>query len=648
MKHSKYDGRSEIFLNDHQIEPTYRLITNDIHGLVLYYNMGTGKTISGLTLILNYPELKINILCPENLIFLWTNELNRLPIIENKIKFYSYENINKFFNRDTFSNEIIIIDEAHNIIPYIKYSKNIYQKISLLNSSHKILLLTGTPIYNGLTDLIYLINISAGRQILSYNDTEFIDKYYYINRSRSYMFGYFLPILDKMLGISRSIIGLTIYIPVFSIFTNNKTILKFIDLCNIIQKYGIKPLLPGNINTDIFDSYGNPVFNKLTKESVIKYVSLEFLTNYLSRPFVFIGVLSAIVWFIYFIRTILNIKYKIEDYKILDSKKLINDINSYIIIHKKNYNIKKSPFPIFKIYSKEVSYSDFQLVEWLKLTQGRFNKEIIKNLNITDINDVNYYIDKLDLKTYIEKGIIIGNLKDNLDYSPKFYKVLKIAEGKRAVIYSSFTDNGILLFKEFLEKKSVKYLYLDSNISDNKKNNILNKFKQSNIILLIHPKYTEGLNIIGAEQLHILEPIPVLAKKNQVIARVIRYKSHNHLPLKERNVDIYQWYCTINSIFDKLRTTLFMYKTWLEFNPEVFLTEKFNKFDIDISPDSIIIQEETLNNERINEIDSELMKYDKTHIDCCIKFPTEAQQNNCKKRRCSIKNRKTRRSRTIS
>ena len=78
--------------------------------------------------------------------------------------------------------------------------------------------------------------------------------------------------------------------------------------------------------------------------------------------------------------------------------------------------------------------------------------------------------------------------------------------------------------------------------------------KNSTIFLLLHPIYTEGITIFGAEQIHILEPIPNLSKKEQLIARVVRYKSHDHLPPEKRHVDIYQWSCEITSILDNTKS----------------------------------------------------------------------------------------------
>ena len=98
---------SDIILQKHQISETYKLITNEQHGILYWWQMGAGKTVAGLTLILNYPDRKINIVCPKDIIFVWENELRRIPQIVQEIKFYTYENSKLLLSRETFESEII-------------------------------------------------------------------------------------------------------------------------------------------------------------------------------------------------------------------------------------------------------------------------------------------------------------------------------------------------------------------------------------------------------------------------------------------------------------------------------------------------------------------------------------------------------------
>ena len=114
--------------------------------------------------------------------------------------------------------------------------------------------------------------------------------------------------------------------------------------------------------------------------------------------------------------------------------------------------------------------------------------------------------------------------------------MLKIAKGKRAVFYSSSMEAGSKLFMLFLQDQEIEYIFLDNGITVQKMNSILEEFKNRTVFLIIHPVYTEGITIKGAEQLHLMEPIWSFSKKQQVLARVARYRSHTHLPKTDRHV----------------------------------------------------------------------------------------------------------------
>lgn len=579
---------SQIILNEHQILPIVKLTENrsDQHGLLLWYMMGTGKTLIALSYLLNLPKMTVNIICPEDLFFVWEHELKKIPQINNKINFYSYEQSDKFLKRKSYKGEILIIDEAQHLVPIIKL-KNIDSNIKLLNSSYRTLILTGTPIYNDFTDLIYLVNISAGKTMIPYNYTKFRDEYYKVNRFKSILFGYTFPIVIKINKVMSNLLLFGLTIPEFILAYNEKS--------ELLQKFNNIKIIKKIKNSPDFTVFaiGLPLIASL----------FEFIYNTMS--------------------------YKIEDYKEFNIDKLVNNIKPYISYYQNKENINNY-FPDVIRHSKVIEYNQYQLGKWLELTQGVMNIETVKDLNISNAKDFEYFTNKIDLKTYLDNGIIIGNLKNNdNEYSPKFNKILETCLGKRAVFYSNFTNNGILLFKEFLDYKKVKYLYLDISINNNQKTQILERFKNENILLLLHPKYTEGVSILGAEQLHILEPINSLAKKEQVIARVVRYLSHQHLPIKERRVDIFEWASGSLNIINK---QLMSIKKWAKHNPEVSYLLNFNIFNQDLSPDQIIIQKINKisdNEKKITKLLEENSKGKK--IDCCIKFPSRSQEKECMK-----------------
>jgi hypothetical protein len=65
-------------------------------------------------------------------------------------------------------------------------------------------------------------------------------------------------------------------------------------------------------------------------------------------------------------------------------------------------------------------------------------------------------------------------------------------------------------------------------------------------VLLTTKTGTEGLNLFGVRQVHILEPYWQHVLIEQVIGRAIRYKSHLHLPPEERNVEVFIYLTTLD------------------------------------------------------------------------------------------------------
>jgi SNF2 family DNA or RNA helicase len=190
--------------------------------------MGTGKTLIALSYLLNFPNKKVNIICPEDLIFVWENEINKIPQIKNKIAFYSFEKSNTFLNKTSFKDEIIIIDEAQHLIPIIKLKENeISSSIKLLNTSYRTLILTGTPIYNDFTDLVYLVNLASGKNTIPYNQTKFKELYYNTNKVRSIFAGHIIPIILNINKITSNSMLLAFSIPqLYLTYTNNTEMLK--------------------------------------------------------------------------------------------------------------------------------------------------------------------------------------------------------------------------------------------------------------------------------------------------------------------------------------------------------------------------------------------------------------------------------------
>lgn len=610
----------ELVLNKHQIEPTYKLIykCKEQHGLLLWYMMGTGKTISALTLIFNYPKKDVLIMCPKDLTFVWKNELKKIKL-NNKITFLNYECDVTTQKLEKIKGKILILDEIQHLVTKLKIGNDISKKMSLLKGSCKTLALTGTPIYTQVTDLSYIINIVSGKSLVPINYTEFKYEYYKVVKTRSIIFGQIIPLISTLSSFTAAFFTLKGGVFQFNdIFLNNNSIIKRgIDFFSF----------PGER-----DLHFGFLKNALERNKKLKTV----LTGVRYETIILASLFTLAISFKLFL---LFANYKMDELRKLDTKKLVDKIKDYTLYYRVPDNTDL--YPSQKRIYKVVDYSSWQLDAWIKLTQSYADTKFIKDLNIKENEDVEYYSKKLNMDVYKNNGILIGNLSSSKDeYSPKFHEILQTAKGKRAVFYSSFTNNGICKFREFLKSKNIKHLYLDSGISNDTKTAVLQEFKDTTTFLLLHPSYTEGITIAGAEQLHLIEPITLLSKKEQVISRVVRYMSHTHLPKNERHVVIYQWYCENKSFLSKINKFASSVKNWIKLAPEAFYTFNYTNFEQDLTPDSLVIKEEQINIENDKGLTKYLQEKNKTSINCCIKFPSRSQQATCNKvfSNCSLKN----------
>ena len=175
------------------------------NGLLLYHQMGTGKTLTSLGIAANLGN-PIVIIAPSGLVSQWQNDYIK------KYKHYlpeislltSYENCWSLLaskNEAWRSRHTIIIDEAHNLSEWLGRKIDIKKRLKSINylfQFKKRILLTGTPVYYSEQDLRFIINVAAGYSIMPLDNEEFIRKYYYKNYFKSAIFGWVVPLFKDI------------------------------------------------------------------------------------------------------------------------------------------------------------------------------------------------------------------------------------------------------------------------------------------------------------------------------------------------------------------------------------------------------------------------------------------------------------------
>ena len=218
---------------EHQLVPIRHLVANckNQHGQLINHVMGGGKTLLGVLFAKNYPNKKIIVILPKGLENVW--QVTAQPFQLN-VAFITYNELHNNFRNLNFKNCVVIIDESHNLISIINSfgpeenedSEQVYDKekgqlkknkkpkisesskndlevfLNLFKSAYKVLLLSGTPVKNKISDIRWLINIAAGKKVVPYNELEFAKSFFIPDYPSIFLNSWVQGIIDfEILGI---------------------------------------------------------------------------------------------------------------------------------------------------------------------------------------------------------------------------------------------------------------------------------------------------------------------------------------------------------------------------------------------------------------------------------------------------------------
>ena len=151
------------------------------YGLILYHSMGSGKTITSLAMAIQFPY-NIVIIATKASKKNFQDDISKMinlgvKLDLSKITILTYQKAITLIKDKQldFNNKSVIIDEAHRL-------RNVSKLISILISecfnAKKLILLTGTIFYNGLSDLAVLVNMIKKTEVLPETSKEFKFFYY--------------------------------------------------------------------------------------------------------------------------------------------------------------------------------------------------------------------------------------------------------------------------------------------------------------------------------------------------------------------------------------------------------------------------------------------------------------------------------------
>lgn len=508
LKEFKPDKKLKLY---QQYISTLMLMNSKFQNILIYHDLGTGKTITAINIInsfdINYIKI---ILLPASLkdsnwvkaLQKWTKMNNIFFVSFNSPNFY--DKLIEIKNSNDNNMPIMyIIDEAHNFFHNVlsnidknegsKNALNVYNNINndlQHNDSNKLIVLSATPILNHPFELALLYNLLRPNTFPT-QKSEFENLFMNENFDK-----------NKNIFIKR-ILGLT------SFYLNN-------DKENFpsVNKKIIKvPMSKYQYNIYSF-------YNEKEKKNQSSY---KIYTRSASN-FVFPDKMNP------FQRPRPNMFKNKKDY----DKAILQYKNNLINYFKKNISadeIKKDFNLCIKSYKQNLYYFIFHY------------KQISKSLkNLYDLS---------------------SKMTSILFYLFKNKK-------QKNIIYSSFTSlEGIEIMSLYLNIINIKYLYYSGNLNLQERAKNVEKFNDKNNIygekyqvFLLSSAGIEGISLTNVRSVHILEPSWNQGIIKQLIGRAVRLNSHQDLNKNDRNVQVFFYITFVKKDIDL--TDQIIYKNSLE------------------------------------------------------------------------------------
>lgn len=115
----------------------------------------------------------------------------------------------------------------------------------------------------------------------------------------------------------------------------------------------------------------------------------------------------------------------------------------------------------------------------------------------------------------------------------------------RGISYSNYLESGLRPLHNELSKRGVSAEIFDGSLSTKQKDMLIQRYNAGELKhMLVSSSGAEGLNLKGTKLVQIMEPHFNKSKIDQVVARGVRYKSHEHLPEEERHVEVEHYHST--------------------------------------------------------------------------------------------------------
>jgi superfamily II DNA or RNA helicase len=492
-------------------------------GLLLFHRLGSGKTCSSIItgdalLKGKFNVDKVYILTPGSLRQGWINEYCGVcgsdeKFLKEKYIFITYnytvykqlEIIEENKGINIFNNSLVIIDEVHNFINNVKNKSpnSVYIYNKLLESNCKILALSGTPIYNNITEWSILGNLLKPG---AFPDIQNFKQLFVIE--------------------------------------DDKLIPKNQDFVESLQ--GIISYFPG-----IEGQY----YPKVIEEPIVKVpMTIEQYYEYSDQFGLETETIQKYTW-----KIMNNIPMSISDKKsyILAKKRIQSKSISnfhYPIFSKNLSGICRCSAAAIDFKCKcngpngpPASFSDCKCYDTKKLGKRACWKCEPSNSIITKKEP-----DFLKPKGWVER-IHFQNKELKNSYSGKFAKLFSnILDNynSKHMVFSFYKEKaGLYMIKALCDMCGISAELFTGDLNDKQRKKLLedfnspkNRYGEKIKIILVSDAGAEGITLLETGHVHILESDTRENKIQQVIGRVVRYKSHYLMPPELQKVHIWRYW----------------------------------------------------------------------------------------------------------
>jgi len=519
---------------EHQKEAVTFFLNSPYKGLLLYHKLGSGKTCTGI--MIADKMLKKNlithvyVLTPGSLREGWINEYCKVcgkdkESLSNNWTFVTY-NYAVGNSLPIFTDSLVIIDEVHNLINGVKnmstHATKIYEE--LYKSNARILALSGTPVFNYIWEFPLLGRLLKPKD--EFNEDVFddirsgeqLDTFSFTKLFTSKDDGTLIP--KNVTSMKRKLDGIISYYPGAGY--------------DLVPRVYDMPIIRAEVTRPQEENY----WAQQTQEEIFSFppdISLKFRDKKLYELLRQMYIMSK--------KNILT--RASSNFYYPGVFKFMRDIQGELVSDEEmkkleNLFLKKEDSELSEVDAKTRDLDIETKVELFDKV-GEDEEDLLKHRkkqkDIPGWINKEYFKDRQLITTYSGKitALLINIVAHNL---------------QKHVVFTFFkTKSGVQLIRSILAMCGIESEIFSGDLNDKERRHLLKRFNDEDNrygdkirALLVTEAGAEGITILEARHVHILESSPRMYKTIQAIGRVARFKSHVKLPVDERNVKVWRYW----------------------------------------------------------------------------------------------------------